>query len=54
MQSEIDDRRKGNGRDDDDDERKEQPWPDDSVPRPPGHPPIDEPPADRPDPGEAV
>ena len=51
MQSEIDDRRKGNGRDedDDDDERKEQPWPDDSVPRPPGQPP-----AERPTPGDAA
>ena len=52
MQSESDDRRKGNGRDDEDDERKEQPWPDDSVPRPPGQPPIDRPPAERPGTGE--
>ena len=52
MHSESDDRRKGNGRDDEDDERKEQPWPDDSVPRPPGQPPIDRPPAERPETGE--
>ena len=49
MHSETDDRRKGNGRDVDEDERKEQPWPDDSVPRPPGQPPIDRPPAERPE-----
>ena len=49
MHSEAHDRRKGNGRDVDEDERKEQPWPDDSVPRPPGQPPIDRPPAERPE-----
>ena len=54
MESELDNGRKGNGRDPDEDERKEQPWPDDNVPRPPGQPPIDEPPADRPTPGEPV
>ncbi len=48
MQSEIEDRRKGNGRDSGDEERKEQPWPDDSVPRPPGQPPADRPPAREP------
>ena len=54
MHSETDDRRKGNGRDVDEDERKEQPWPDDCVPRPPGQPPIDRPPAERPETSEPV
>ncbi len=54
MASEDDNGRRGNGHDPDGDERKDQPWPDDSVPRPPGQPPIDEPPADRPDPGAAA
>ncbi len=54
MHSETDDRRKGNGRDVDEDERKEQPWPDDNVPRPPGQPPIDRPPAEQPDTSEPV
>ena len=34
---------KTNGQDEDDDERKEEPWPDDNVPRPPFMPPPDQP-----------
>lgn len=37
------DRRKGNGEDPEDKERKDQPWPDDNVPRPPSKPPEDRP-----------
>ncbi len=34
---------KTNGQDEDDDDRKEEPWPDDNVPRPPFMPPADQP-----------
>ena len=34
---------KTNGQDEDDDDRKEEPWPDDNVPRPPFMPPPDQP-----------
>ena len=34
---------KTNGQDEDDDDRKDEPWPDDNVPRPPFMPPPDQP-----------
>ncbi len=34
---------KTNGQDDDDDEREDEPWPDDTVPRPPYMPPPEPP-----------